>query len=458
MSLVQALSNLWAWLSTWLDERGGVHSYIVHHHRDNLKILSPDTWTQAPCILGLLRIYQKTGNKKWLGLAVKLCDYLVETYQKPLHVYKNSNHERKPLGRPEIIHNAIASYALLEVAKEIKNQGEEWHPYYKTAKDNVENFLLKRWDENIGSPISFYHGKPSHIHNMSSATILAFAALSEIEEKEIYIKKYCKKIGRYILYCQIKKGKLAGAYPYVNTLKSYRTLYTLITCLGLAKLYEKTNNREFLVSVSNAAQNLSNFIDPQTSLICHFHRKGYPQWVPDTLLFIRIVEWLKNQGVAAFNDSQRIMQKVLSMQYRSGGFPLSLGFEDLHYKRGLPSKPQIKRWRDVLPTPNWNAWNFWMLSELLPKNSHPNEPNITFPFTLETDKEEKEGPYRIIEDLNKVTFIEKERENVVGIFVKKSDVADFCLIEERSDYWRTITLLNKYPTYLRKLILKLPNL
>jgi len=458
VSVDQAISNLWAWLSTWLDENGGVHSYVVHHHRDNLRILSPDTWTQAPCILGLLRTYQKTRDKKWLKLAIKLSDYLVKTYQKPLHVYRNSNHERKPLGRPEIIHNALPSYALLEMAKEMKDKGMEWRPYYNTARDNITNFLLVRWDEPIGSPISFYHGRAAHIHNMSSATILAIADLSEMENRDDYIEKYCVRIGKYIMDCQIMEGRLAGAYPYVDTEAEYRTLYSLITCIGLSQLYERTNRVEFLRSVQRAVENLSNFVDAQTNIICHFHRKGYPQWLPDTFLFIRIVEWLKSRGELIPVDGQRIMRNVLSRQYQNGGFPLSLGFEDLSYRKGLPSRPHIRRWRDVLPTPNWNAWNFWMLSEMLSENTHLSEPNATSPFTIETDQEEEEGPYTIVEDESMVTFLDKGKDRIAGIFLKESEIADFSLIEERGDYWRAISSLNKYPRFLRRLILKLPNL
>jgi len=455
MSINQAVSNLWAWLETWLDEEGGVHGYVVHHHRDNLRFLSPDTWTQAPCILGLLRIYQKTGEKRWLKLATKLCDYVVNTYLHPLHLYHNSNHERKPLGKPGIIHNALPSYALLEVAKEVKSATRQ--KYHRIAKDNILNFLLQLRNESTGALTSIYHGKPSHIHNMNSAAVLALTALSEIEQDERYIEKYARPIAKHILACQVKTGHQYGAYPYVDTQRIYRTLYSLITSIGILGLYEETNDPKILKSVDELVRNLANYVDSETGLICHYHRKGFPQWIPDTLLFVLNTRWLENEGIEIPINVDDVLTKVLSRQYEHGGFPLSIGFEDLSYTKGLPSRPEIKRWRDLLPTPNWNAWNFWVLAELLPQKSHINKPTVVFPQILETDVEENEGPYKIVEDEKKVIFTSKKDEEIVGIFHKTNEVAAYCLIRERSDYWRTLESLNKYPEPLRRLILALPN-
>lgn len=108
----------------------------------------------------------------------------------------------------------------------------------------------------------------------------------------------------------------------------------------------------------------------------------------------------------------------------------------------------------MLPTPNWNAWNFWALSELLPENAWVNEPYIKLPFVIETDVEE-EGSYRIVEDEHEVIFMTSDNQPR-GIFRKRSEIADLCLIKERNELWRIKKLLNKYPTALQKLILVVP--
>jgi uncharacterized protein YyaL (SSP411 family) len=246
IDLGEAVSNLWAWLKTWINENGGVHGYIVHHHRDNLKILSPDTWTQSPCILGLLNLYRKTGSERWFEESSKLCDYLVNNYIQHLHTYRNSNHENKPLGRPELISNAIASYALLEFAKEARDFDGDWRRYYFTAKDNIMHILSNYWNSSVGALLDSGHDIPQHIHNMNSIAIMSLVALAEIEGDKGYIENNAEKISKYILTCQVKKGKLGGAYPYRDTIGNYITLYSLITCLGLLYLYRRTKNPELL--------------------------------------------------------------------------------------------------------------------------------------------------------------------------------------------------------------------
>jgi len=455
-SLNESVSNLWAWLETWLDENGGVHGYVTHHHRDNLKILSPDAWTQAPCILGSLRIFQKTGKEEWLELASKMSDYLVNTYFEPLHVYQNSNHEHKPLGRPGLIDNAIASYALLEVSKEKKRMKSDWQRYAQVARDNIQNFLLPLWDESTGAFLSPAHDTPQHIHNMNSITILALTAIAELDDNPSYIEKYAKKIGKFIVSCQVRNGRMQGSYPYRDKVKNYITLYSLITSIGLFTLYRKTKSFDILVSVEEAIKHLINFVEPKTWLVCHYHKRGYPQWIPDTILLVLVSSWLENENVEVSINTSEILANVLSKQHKSGGFPLSIGFEDLWFRKGCPSRPEIKRWRDILATPNWNAWNFWALTELLPQDTEIRKPTVEFPFAIETSAEEDDGPYKIVEDKEKVIFMLKPGNRPFGFFRKKSDVTNLCLITERNECWRTRKSLEKYPKPLQKLILSVP--
>lgn len=456
--LTQAVSNLWSFLETWLDYSGGVHGYVVHHHHDNMKILSPDTWTQAPCILGALEIFKKTGDEKWLNTASFLGDFLVNTYIRELHVYRNSNHEHKPLGTPVLIHNALPSYSLLELTNERKSHGMSWQRYYEVAKDNIQNFILRYWDNSVGAISSRYHGRPAHIHNMNSAAIMAIVSLAKADGNFEYIQRYARRIGDYILSCQVKHGYLSGAYPYVDNDRNFRTLYSLITAFGLLALYDVSKEDRFLTSIMELVKNLSEFVDYNTGLICHFHKKGYPQWLPDTLLFLALC----NKIVFPHNDKgtsiQDILSNVIRRQYPTGGFPLSIGFEDLWYTREIPSRPEIRRWRDILATPNWNAWNFWSLSMLIAPDAKLPFPKVSFPFEIHSDMEENEGPYKIVETDNKAIFYLLDKELITGLFLKKKEIADFCVIMERGNYWGTLREFLRYPEFLRNFILALPKL
>ena len=72
LSLGQSVSNLWAWLHTWEDDAGGIHGPVVYHHRDNLTVLRPDTWTQGATVLGLLNAYDASANAQFLDAATRL--------------------------------------------------------------------------------------------------------------------------------------------------------------------------------------------------------------------------------------------------------------------------------------------------------------------------------------------------------------------------------------------------
>lgn len=458
VKIAQALSNLWGFLETWLDDNGGVHGYVVHHHHDNLKILSPDTWTQAPCILGALEIYKKTGENKWLERASFLGDFLVNTYIKELHVYRNSNHEHKPLGRTGLIHNALPSYSLLKLAYLRKTLNLPYEKYYEIAKDNIQHFILRNWDDSVGAVSSEYHGKPAHIHNMNSAVIMALSELTKLEDNSKYVQNYAYRIADYILNCQVKKGLLSGAYPYTDKDNNYRTLYSFITALGLIALYEHTQEEKLILSVMKLITHLSEFIDNETGLICHFHRKGYPQWIPDTFLFLAICNEIGITEIKKGVQLKDILNKLIHQQYPTGGFMLSLGFEDLWYKKEIPSRPNIHRWRDILATPNWNAWNFWSLSKLLPVGTKLPPPKIMFPLEIYSDREEIEGPYKIVETKDTITFYSVDERSILGLFRKKENVASYCMINERGRYWGTIQRILKYPKPVRKLILALPDL
>jgi hypothetical protein len=152
----------------------------------------------------------------------------------------------------------------------------------------------------------------------------------------------------------------------------------------------------------------------------------------------------------------QVLDKLLNRQYPTGAFPTSVGFEDLWFKKRLPSRPSTNRWRDVLPVPALNSWILWAMSELLPRGVSLPSPTSNFPFVLLTDAEESEGPYRITEYEDHVVFEKLPESKVFGIFRKRAELADLCLIKERGDYWKTIDSLMRYPEPLRKLILAIP--
>ena len=452
----QSASNLWAWLQTWQDGQGGIHGPVVYHHRDNLKVLRPDTWTQGAALIGVLNLYRASGDSKYISAGQKLGKFLADNYIEDLHFFRDSNFDQKPLGQPALEGNSIASLSLLELAKVL---GSEGRFLVEAARDNLTEFVTKQWDRQTKSFSVEYHGRRASIHNKSSMAIMAIMSLAETEGNSELVDSYARPAAEHIVSTQVKAGPFAGAFPYSDRDASYRTMYSLLTALGLLRFGEATGETKYADRSQMLVRHLTKFVDPKTGLISHYHNVGYPQWINDTLLYhvvSRKVARLKGEEIDLSLDEG--LAKVLSYQYPSGAFLLSLGFDDLYYKDYFRSTPGLRRWRDILPTTGMNAWNLWFLSELLKPDQGVPPPSITLPFSVISDKEEVEGPYEIVEGTDELRMLKLPDKTPSLIIRKTDDVPVFCGITERANYWKTIDALMRYPFLLRRVILFIPRI
>ncbi len=289
---------------------------------------------------------------------------------------------------------------------------------------------------------------------MNAVSALALLSLATAQSDKSLIENYVKPICNFVIRFQIRGGKLAGSYPYRANATTTVSLYTLITAYSLLRLYEELKDELYLESVEMAMEHLGQFYNPDLGLLSHYHEAGPPYWLPDTSLFL-----LLHRKLLRLGRSQAVhanLSKFLERQYPHGGYPLSIGFCDHFDRRLLPTRPEIKRWRDILPTPNWNAWIFWHLSEMLEAETTLPKPNNLFPVTLKSDREEIEGPYSIIEGRSTTTF-EDENNRLIALFDKRSDLSLLCTITERSESYRLSKMLDRYPKLLRKIIFRASN-
>ncbi|HYC11575.1 MAG TPA: hypothetical protein VEC02_02815 [Nitrososphaerales archaeon] len=449
------MSNLWAWLHTWEDAAGGIHGPVVYHHRDNLKVLRPDTWTQGAALLGLLNAHRASGDSQYLHAARMLGSFLVGNYIPELHVYRDSNFDQKPLGQPALEGNAIASLSLLELAKAL---GSEGPGFERVARDNIDGFVTKEWDSEAKSFMVKYHSGRAHIHNKGAMAILAILSCEGGARGEL-TEKYAVPAADFMMACQVDEGGMAGAFPYADRDVNYRTIYSLVTALGLLGMHRATGESKYLQSVERLLGNLSKFVDTKTGLICHYHHTGYPQWITDTIMYNLVGKLVSDQGgTFAADGSGSALPRVLAYQYPSGAFPLSLGFEDLWYKEVMGARPEIRRWRDVLPTPGMNAWNFWFLTSMLEKGITIPPPSLSLPCTMSSDREEGEGPYAITDGEKELRVTALPSGAVRLLISKHDDVPIVCGLAERSNYWKTIDSIMRYPWPVRRIILAAPRL
>jgi hypothetical protein len=191
------------------------------------------------------------------------------------------------------------------------------------------------------------------------------------------------------------------------------------------------------------------FFDTSVGLLAHYEEMSAPYWLPDTsLIYLLSKAFSKERSKPPRPIS---LDKLLDMQYPSGGFPLSIGFADHFDRKLLPSRPRLRRWRDIVPTPNWNSWIFWHLAESLDGHVTLPEPTAAFPHLLASDEEEWEGPYTINDDLRTVSFKRADGTDA-ALFVKTLDTPLLCRIRERNESFRQQKRMEKYPTLIRKAI------
>jgi len=391
-----------------------------------------------------------------LDAATRLGRFLTKNYLPELHVYRDSNFDQKPLGRPALEGNAIASLSLFNLARVTGPTGKD---FGRTAEDNLREFIVKQWDSKGKAFAVTYHGERAHIHNKGAMAILAILASEDYRVDGEMTQEYAIPAGEFTLDSQVKEGKLAGAFPYADRDSNYRTLYSLVTGMGLLGLHRVTGAPKYLESVERLINHLSRFVDQETGLICHYHRVGYPQWITDTILYHMISRAVDDiRGTPNSQAEGAGLLKVLPYQYPSGAFPLSLGFEDLWYSDVMKARPEIRRWRDVLPTPGLNSWNFWFLSSFL-KPGGPMPPSHSLmPHTVYSDREEREGPYEIIDSRDELRVRALPGGGLRLIISKCDDVPILCGMPERTSYWKTLDSIMRYPEPLRRLILAAPRL
>ena len=115
MTGADSLAALWAWLASWVSRDGGVNGPVVHRADLKRMFATHDTpWTQSAVISGLLHLYRRSGNDRWLAWAVRLGDAQCARQHADGH-FRWAGHEDDRFS--SLVHNALADCALLDLAE-----------------------------------------------------------------------------------------------------------------------------------------------------------------------------------------------------------------------------------------------------------------------------------------------------------------------------------------------------
>lgn len=356
--------RLWAYLSSWLTEDGGVNGPVIH--RNDLKRLFfvHDTpWTQAPCIEGLIHLYNRTGETHWLQKALKLADSQC-TRQQEDGSFRWAGHEDDRFS--SLVHNALADCALLAAAETASARGMEevCERYVAAVTRNISQYWMnKLYDPQIGgfamNPIDYYYGVNRFIVNMNSVACEAMIRLDMLTSTNIYAD-LAASIGDGIVASQCRSGPGNGAFAYSNIQPDcFITIYTALAMRGLPWLYRLTGDQKYVESAALALYHIETLRDKATGLWCHKMEGGrlfkYPLFVSGAGMICNGI--LDAAQLSGQNPNVPALRSALAAhQYSNGAVRNFIGYDhpDNNRERGIGREC----WEDAVPTPNWNAWAF----------------------------------------------------------------------------------------------------
>lgn len=357
MTGADPLTALWTWLSSWLARDGGVNGPVVH--RSDLKrmfAIHDTPWTQSAVIAGLLHLYRRSGDGRWLAWAVRLGDAQCARQHAAGH-FRWAGHEDDRFS--SLVHNALADCALLDLAEALRDDPARRVRYLEAAERNLREYVIGKLyrDDLQGfavAPTDYYAGRDRFVLNMNSLAVEALVKLDRLRETDRH-EELVRRVGARVLSLSDSDG-----LPYSDIEpRTHIPLYTGLALRGLP----------FIPASDGVARDAIAFLermeDPATRLWYH-KLEGekiarYPVFVAGAGI---ICNGLLDVGVQV--DAERLLR----FQSSTGAIRNFVGYdhEDNGRRRGVGAGS----WEDVFPTPNWNAQAFHFLCRVLP----PPDPSV----------------------------------------------------------------------------------
>jgi hypothetical protein len=390
------LAALWAWLASWLSRDGGVNGPVVHRADLKRMFAVHDTpWTQAAVISGLLHLYRRSGDDRWLAWAVRLGDAQCAR-QHADGYFRWAGHQDSRASL--LVSNVLADCAVLDLAEAL--DGEE--RYVEAAERNLREYVIAKLyrDELQGfamAPFDYYAGRDRFILNMNGVAIEALVRLDRLRETDRHAR-LARTVGERILsLCDQNGLPYSDAEP-----QTHVPLYTGLALRGLP----------FIAGSDGVARAAVGFLgrmeDPETGLWYHKLEGGevvhYPVFVAGAGI---ISNGLLDVGVEVEPE------RLLRFQAPSGAIRNFVGYD--HPDNGRRRGNGGDVWEDVFPTPNWNAQAFHFLCRVLP----PPDPSVR-PKIRRRLARSRRYVYFESERVAAVVGMRPLNRGIAGLYVKRS--------------------------------------
>jgi hypothetical protein len=351
----RAVASLDAWFDTMRSQKGYCGP-VSHWWQQSLLFTGPGfDWRYEGIISGYLSLWTRTGEKRWLQKASRAGQDLIQA-QLPDGHFPESAFEINPSsgGTP---HEAAADLGLLNLARELKNNGDgEWEIFFSTAVKNLNSYYLELlWDDEYRS----FRDHPSVVSFVPNKAATACEALfiwSELTGDARWISEFSLPNLDRILAFQINKpGRLYGAIAQNSIgskiIEKYMPYYISRCVPALVQGYELSGLDKYLEGALTAMSFVSRQMNENGSLLPVLYPNGqanhYPAWVSGLGDVLRAGEQLMPFGFDV--DLSPMEERLLAGQDKSGGIQTATGFSAQigGDPGGLPD------FRDILHVVGW---------------------------------------------------------------------------------------------------------
>lgn len=359
----------------WLDTMRGPDGYggpVVHWWQCCLRFTGAGLdWRYEGVVHGMLALFDRTGDGRWLARARRACDDLVRG-QLPDGRYRDSSFELNPHdgGTP---HGAACDVALLRLALVLRGRGDPgWERYAAAARRNLSgHYCARLWDAEARS-FRDDPGVPSFVPNKSATLAEALFLLASLDGDDEVVARYALPTLRRLLAHQRTGGSLDGAIAQNSqrgrTVEKYFPYYVARCAGALLAAHRWTGEDRWLDAACRAmgfvvSRRLDDGSFPQV-VYGNGRTNRYPQWIAATGDILRAAGLLAPFGFQA--DLAATETWLLRGQSPAGGFRTAHGFAsqiDQRTPRGLPD------FRDLIPVCGWVDKSFRYLGERIPDAS-----------------------------------------------------------------------------------------
>jgi hypothetical protein len=369
-----------AWLESMRMDAGpeGLSGYggpVVHWWRDSLRYCGPAfDWRYEGIVRGYLALFERTGDRAWLGKARRAGDDLVAA-QLPGGTFQRSRFEQNP-GTAGTPHEFAVDVALLVLARALRGLGDVgWSRYMEAALRNVEAFCVGRlWDE---AAQSFRDDpeRPSFVPNKTCTLVEALLLLAELTGEAVWLDRYVLPSLEAVLRLQVRcdgdplDGGIAQNSFGARVIEKYFPYYAARCVPALLGAHAQTGNTALLDGALRVGGFLRRWQDPDGGWPQVVYPGGrvnrHPRWIAGAADVYRALHALRDHDVEAtpaVPNRAAAVRWLLAGQLSDGAPRTAIGFAS-HVNQHPVSAADVPDARDLFPVVGWADKAFRYLAE-----------------------------------------------------------------------------------------------